>query len=143
MDYEYWIKRFDLKNSSLPMLASEAAVDIDNYISGRGTEDESTKYLSRLLHNTTQGEGPRLLAPNDCVVLAYAISSRENFENYWEGKNTDDVVLQINLVSKDLRDFKNIRRSQQKALVGFCVNLSKEVMHHQMEYYPRKARLIA
>ena len=143
MFYEDWIKRFDLRNGSLAMLASETAVDIDNYISGRDTGDEPAKYLSKLLDNATQGKESIALFPDNSVVLAYAISSRKNFEKYWEGKNLDDVLLQTSLVSKDLRDFKNIRKSQQEALVKFCVNLGTEVAYHQSEYYSNKHRLVA
>jgi len=144
MVYEDWTEeRFDLRDGSLPMLALESAIDIDDYISGRDTKDESIKHLSKLLHDITQEEKPIASLPNNCLVLGYAISSRENFKDCWKGKNTGDLVLQINLLAKDLRNFRNIRISQQKVLFDFCVNLSKEIALYQSEYYSGDSRLVA
>lgn len=142
-DYKLWIPEFSLKNPNLSSLASEAAVDIDNYVGGRSQEDKSVRYLSQLLNDITQGENPKAKLPDNCNVLGYAISGREKFDGHWRGKCIDDVVLQINLVAKELRDFKSLSQERQKALVEFCVSLSKETAYHYMEYYSGQSRLVA
>jgi len=134
-NHTVWIPEFSLRNSALPSLASEVAIDINNYIQSRSREDESVKHLSILLNDMTLGENPRAKLPDNCIVLSYAISGREKFEEYWKGKNTDEVVKQINLIAKDLKDFKSLARERQVSLTDFCVNLSKETAYHYTEYF--------
>ena len=139
MDYshKFWVPEFNLRNINLASLASEAAVDISNCALGNSQEDKSVQHLSSLLNDLTQGENPRALLPDNCVVLGYAISGRENFKEYWEGKNASEVLLQINLAAKDLRDFKSLPKERQETLTNFCVNLSKEVASNHGQYYSR------
>lgn len=73
--------------------------------------------------------------------MSYAISSRENFEEYWKGKSENELILQINLAAKDLRNFRSISKEQQKRLMEFCLNLNKEVMFHHNQYYPTRLSL--
>lgn len=113
-DYNFWIPEFSFRNPALPFLAAEVAVDIDNYMQGRSHEDESVKHLSNLLNDLTLGENPKAKLPDNCEVLSYAISGREKAEEYWKNKqHVDEVVLQINLVAKELRDFKNLNRENK------------------------------
>jgi len=137
------IPEFNLRNRGLVLLATEAAIDIDICSNGRQCEEESVKHLSHLLNELTQGEEPQIKLPDNCVVLGYVISGREHFEEYWSGKHIDEVVLQTNLIAKDLRDFKSLPKSRQKTLSNFCLNLSKEIERHQQEYYPTSSRLVA
>ncbi len=142
MNYKNRIQEFDIRDIELPLLASETAIDIDNYIGGRSQENKSVLYLSKLLEDATQGENPEAKFPDNCLVLGYSISGREKFNEYWKGKNIDEMVLQIKLISKDLEDFKNLSMTQQKDLMNFCVRLSKEVSYHRDEYYSNKSRLV-
>lgn len=64
------------------------------------------------------------------LMFAYAISGRQEFDNYWKGKKIYDVLVQTNLAAKDLRDFKELSESDQRNLVGFCLNLSREFIIH-------------
>lgn len=137
MDYNHedWISEFNLKNISLATLASEAAIDIFNYTSENILGGKSVNCLSKLLNDITQGEKPRVLLPDNGVVLGYAISGREKFKEYWKDKGGTEVLLQINLAAKDLRDFKNLSTERRKNLVNFCVDLSREVVDHYSIYY--------
>jgi len=135
MDYRDLMPRFDVKNSNLSLLISEAAVDIDNYIKGRSQEDKSVKYLSRLLNDITQGKNPRALSPNISYVLGFAIPGEGGFFDFWNGKKYENIALQTNLAAKDLRDFKSLSRDRQEELRDFCIRLSQEVMSYRKECY--------
>lgn len=125
------------------MLTSETAIEIDNYMLGKDNKNEAAKYLSQLLSETTQGENLKALLPGNFGILSNAISSREHFQEYWKGKDTSDLTFQINLVAKDLGDFKNLRKGQQISLLEFCCNLTKEILIHRNKYYSRSSRLVA
>ena len=142
-DYNVFVPEFSLRNGRLVFLASEVAVDIENHILDRTKylDDKSVKYLSQLLNSITQGENPIALFPENHFVLNYAISGRENVKEYWEGKTNYDVLLQINLVAKELRDFKTLPQERQKSLVDFCINLSNEAISYYDQYYGRTRRL--
>jgi len=142
VDYSSLVPRFDLKDSGLPLLISEAAIDMDNIMKGISDEDKTIAHLSSLLYGLTQGEKPGALGL-DNTVLAYAISGREKFEEYWKGKNTSEVLLQVNLAARELKDFKSLSREQQKSLLDFCCNLSTEVGRNYQEYYARTSKLAA
>jgi hypothetical protein len=141
--YEKWIPDFDVKNISLSMLASEAALDISNLISGRSAEDESIQYLARILKETTKGEFPQALSPENNLVLGYSISGRKNAQEFWEGRRTEDVLLQTWLAAKNLKEIKSLPTNLQEELSDFCSNLSTESMIAREEYYPSRNRLIA
>ena len=53
MNYEYhsWIPEFSLRNSALSSLASEAAIDINNYLRIKTQEEKSIQYLAHLVHS--------------------------------------------------------------------------------------------
>jgi|SRR3989344_2895851 len=142
-NHSFWVPEFSLRNSSLAFLAAEAAMDMDNHIQNRSQECESIKHLSYLLNEITQGENPRVKLPDNCVVLGYAISGRERFDDYWKGKTTDEVLLQTNLLAKDLRDLESLSKHRQEELGDFCVRLSKEVGYNHSQYYSRHPRLVA
>ncbi|MBI2003842.1 hypothetical protein HYS72_00040 [Candidatus Pacearchaeota archaeon] len=142
-EYKFWVPEFSLRNSSLACLASEAAIDIDNYIRKRNPECESVKYLSQLLDEITKGNNPRVKLPDNSVILGYAISGREKFKEYWQGKHLDDVMIQTKLVAKDLRDFESLPKIRQEELSDFCVRLSKETADHYNQYYSGASRLAA
>jgi|SRR3989344_1982034 len=135
MDYEHSIPEFSLRNSGLPFLAAAAAIDIEGHIQNRDKECESVEYLSKLLEGITSGENPQVKLTDNLIVLGYAIFGRKKFEDYWKGKRTDEVLLQINLVAKDLRDFKSLPEDKQRELSDFCVELSTETAYHHSQYY--------
>jgi len=126
--------KLSLGGLGLPILASEAAMDIDNYMNGLSQEDESVRFLAHSLENMTKGDYPPALSLGNRSVLAYAISGREKFEEYWKGKPPDEVVLQIQMVAKDLGDFKSLTEEKQNSLVNFCLNLTREAVHFQSAY---------
>ena len=136
-DMKCWIPRFSPDNLELLCLASRAAIEIDNYMRNQNSEDESVKYLSKLLDDITQGEDPKKNLISGWSVLGYAIPGREKAKEYWKDKHfPDNVVLQINLVAKDLRDFKSLPEAKQEGLIEFCCNLFNEIRsyRHQCGY---------
>lgn len=123
-----------MNQSYLAFLAAEAAVDLDNYRQGKSQEDESIKHLSKLLNKITQEEDPEVKRLDNPIILSYAISGREDFQEYWKDKSADEVLLQTNLVAKDLRDFRNLSKTHQEELTDFCVRLSREAQHQYGQY---------
>lgn len=91
---------------------------------------------------TIQTDAHVSLLPDISLVLSSAISGRENFNNYWKEKHIDEIVLQINLVSKDLRDFKDLSKEKKEDLRDFCVRLSKEITSFRNQYYSNYYRLV-
>ncbi|MDD5650531.1 MAG: hypothetical protein PHF86_08965 [Candidatus Nanoarchaeia archaeon] len=142
MDYKKEIPKFDLRNNLLSSLASCAAIDLDIYPEVCNDES-STEYLSELLNRITLGEDPEINRLDNSVILGYAISGRKEFEEYWKGKSKDDLVLQVNLVAKDLRNIQNLSGEKRKTLSEFCVNLSREISYHQDQYYSGSSYLAA
>lgn len=136
-DQDFGVPEFSLRNSSLPMLIAEAGIDIENYMLGRSQDDKSVIYLSQLLDRITQGENPEVKNMDNCEVLGHAVSGRKKYEEYWKGKHTSELVLQVNLAAKDLRDFKTLPRSQQEALSSFCDRLCQETAHYHRRYHSR------
>ena len=137
MSYEhnFWIPEFSLRNSDLPFLASEAAIDIDNYLRIKTQEEKSIQDLAHLIDTLTEGESPRVNLPDNCTVLSYALSGREKFEEYWKGKHINEVTLQTKLIARNLRAFKSLTKEKQEELSNFCVRLSREIAYYQSQYY--------
>lgn len=125
---------FNLRNFDLVLLPAETAADIENSMNSRDYETESVSQLSKLLNDATKGDDPVALFPENCFVLCYAISGRKNFEKYWKGKTHPELLLQVNLVAKELRDFNKLPPERQKNLTGFCIRLSREIMSYQAKY---------
>jgi len=136
-DYKFWIPEFNLRNGNLASLPAVAAGEIANTRLGEGYHKDSVRYLSQLLHNLTQGENPEQNFIDKQFVFSYAISGREEAEEYWKGKEWSTSVLarQINLVAKDLRDFESLSEETQMGLENFCVNLGKECMRFSREFF--------
>jgi len=134
-DYATLVPEFSLRNPDLPLLAIEAAIDIDNYMLGRDKEVESVKHLAKLLKDITRGKNPKATRPDVQVVLGQAYCGKESFENFWRGKNTHDLLSHIRLVSEDLGDFPNLPVSAQERLRDFCVGLSNSAAYHYSTYF--------
>ncbi len=131
MEYKKQVPEFNPKNNELYLLALKAAIDINNYKLGRGGEGDSVKYLSELLEGITRGKRPKIKR-NRIIssILAHAIFGREDFKKYQEEKKdtADEILLQTNLVAKNLRDFKRLPYKKLGDLETFCANLSNELM---------------
>jgi hypothetical protein len=132
--HDFFIQEFSLRNFDLPLLVLEAAVDIDNYSQGKAQE-ESIPSFSNILNTLNEGEYPKINLPDNCIVLAYAISGRENFEKYWKGKHIEEVKLKTETIIKDLNNLKCLDKGRQRDLSSFCVRLSEEIVRHQEQYY--------
>jgi len=160
------VSEFDARNRDLTWLTAEMLIDLDNYLDNRKYEDKSIKHLAYVLNDATQvkklikeelgyktildsttinknqtiereGLINALSIPNK-VVFAYAIYGRENFEKKVKGKEEGDLLVQINLAAKDLRDYKNLPKSRLEELGEFVLKLSRELAMYQEEWCPIK-----
>jgi len=143
MSYENVRRLHSREGVELVSLTSEVALDISSYINGEEIDKKPIQYLSKLLHESTQGEEP--LARNGSNhMLGDAIAGRENAIKRWRGiGSSDKVVIQTNLAAKDLRDFEYLSRERLETLRDFCVNLSREVRIEYEKYYSSRSRLVA
>lgn len=139
-DYEHLVPEFFLENPSLPFLVIDAGIEIDGHRLGLGDKgDKSVKYLSKLLDNLTQGENPRAKLPENNSILGYAIFGRKIFGAFKGKKQIDEqVLIQTNLVSKDLMGSKNLDEEKQEDLSKFCFDLSREIIEYQIKRNKRK-----
>ena len=144
-DYKHSVPEFNpgRGGTDLTFLTVTAAREISNHALSGGQEDESVRHLAQLLDETTKGDDPSALFVGNFEVFGYAIPGRKNAIKYWEGKRTDNIPLQINLIAKDLRDFKSLPKERQEALAGFCANLSNEIMIYHSRNYSGRRRLVA
>ena len=138
MSYKQTVKRFDARNTDLPIFVCEAAVDMENLIQGLSNEDETIMYLSDILQKATQGKQPLAMFPENDLILGYAIPGRENFEEYWKGKSSREIITETRNIAGDLRDFKRLGKEEQEKLRDFCLRLSIETRRYQNEYSPRR-----
>ncbi len=125
-DYEYNIPRISSRYPDLSLLCSEAAIDMDGYTPGQPFDGKGVMHLSKLLDDSTKGQDPEIRYSDLFMPLAYIIYGRD--EENLKGKHVDELVLQINLVTKELKDFENLSDKKQKNLVDFCINLNREIL---------------
>jgi len=140
---EIGLKRFEIRNGDLALLASEAGIDLRNHINKRRQEEVSIQYLAKLLDEATEGEYPLATRPDNSCVLMYSISSREEYSKYWERRPIEDIVLETKLMSDKLKNFKNLPKEKLEELTEFCIRLSIEVVRYQQEYCFDRYRLVA
>ncbi|MDD5331302.1 MAG: hypothetical protein PHE43_00565 [Candidatus Nanoarchaeia archaeon] len=141
MVYKSPVKSFDFGEILLPSLATYAAWEIDMFHNGVDVKDNPTKNLSEILEKMVEVENPRNLSPDEATFMIKVISGKGDFEKYFEEKDYGNVALQIYLASKDLRDFKTIKESQQMTVRKFCLDLSREFVAHYYKY-PRPRRYL-
>lgn len=121
----------------LPFLASEAAVDLDNLLSGRSIELSAIRQLAVRLKNSIEvnpiGGGPRsLMDPATLTVLGEAVvlvavpSSSTKVE---------DVLSQVMKIADELTtvDTQQNQKDIEQAR-DFCVALSKTAASYRMTF---------
>jgi len=125
---EKGLRALDLE---LPLLASEAAIDIDNLLSNRSKELTAIRLLADQLRNSIEissiGEPPRsLMDPPTLSILGEAIA-RAAGEGY--SKKVDDLLTEAVKIGTELssedptRNIKELERARD-----FCVALSMAVV---------------
>ncbi len=137
MGDKYKIEVFDPDNPELYLLALEAAIEIGNYMNSKNSSGKYARHLSELINDLTQGDIPPIKRDFSLSnILAYSISGREDFRRFWarKGNYLDNVLLQTNLVAKDLRDFRNLSKEKLRFLEEFCLNLSDELQNYTPPY---------
>lgn len=151
------VLEFDLiRNPDLAFLFAASAVYLDLATKRKIDKDsaDSIDYLACLLDEITQREDPEALRSANSYVLAHAIFGDENGDfgdengdfarEYFKKKSSHvkEILLQTNLVAKELRNFKSRSSERLETLSDFCMHMSQEISCFQEAYYPSKHRLI-
>ncbi|MDP2628888.1 MAG: hypothetical protein Q8P15_03250 [Nanoarchaeota archaeon] len=134
MDYSS-IEKFDVRDTHVHDLVDTVNKELNSYFVENKLRNGAIKHLSELLHDLTQGENPPAKSHPTYLVLFAAIPGRKNCGDYWNGKFLDDIFVETNSLSEDLRNFQNLSEDRQKELVSFCDNLRKELsIYHDICY---------
>ena len=131
------VSEFSGNNPDLSLLAIDAGIEIGNYLHKKVGRFESTKYLSHLLEDFSRSKYSEGIVPGSLDVLARAISDKADFINYWRGKKIEDLFLQVNLLSKDLRDIGSLSEKKQLGLLNFCFQLNEEIIRPRRNWLCR------
>ncbi len=115
--------------SNLPYDASEAAIDISNYILG---EKHPINYqniikISEYLYNIPQNDW---IDPHTTIMLAEGIWPNKKD---WKGKTDGNLRVQTNLFAKDLASFTELSRKKQETLMNTCVDVSRVTIRRFQE----------
>ena len=116
-------------------LASEAAVDIDNYINSRSEELKSVRELTNVLKQY------QLKEINDFELMPLWKAIRKNSDK--EIRYYPELALEMNLLTSELENISNNPNSKNlsEAVIPFLCDYSQELINADMEINPR--RLIA
>lgn len=88
-------------------------------------------YLAEWLSTITS---ERLKQSNrNLMVLRKAIPPNRG-EAYWEDKSTDDLLLQICLAEKDLRDLGKLPNERKKSIYDFCIELNTQLTEYDRQF---------
>ena len=139
-DYKDFVPKVDVTNREFSYLAAIAAVDIDNLITSYRRDYKAIEHLSSLLADFSTVQSTYF---SEDVILAHALSGKNDFEEYWSLRNniptSQDVKLSINILAKDLRAIRlnEFERDKLEDLANFCLCLSQEISAN-IEKYSRK-----
>ena len=143
MNYKQIVPKFDATNFELSPLIAHALLEIEEYRNHKSESGEgAVEHLAYLLNEITQTE------KFETIYSKYAGAASVLFEaippegmkptEFWQkykesrGLPIDDqyprlhiseVILQTNLVAKELRDFKSLPDERLKVLKEFCARL--------------------
>lgn len=116
-------------DTDLPILASEAAIDIQNILSNESEDLTAIQRLAQRLKNsieadTTGGSPHSLMDPATLSVLSEAmVQSVEGFAS----QSVEDLLREAFKIAGELSDTKSNRPSLEQAR-DFCVALSRAAM---------------
>ena len=130
-EYKNSVKNFSIESFGLPFLPIEAAKEIAKYIVGKEYDEEPINHLSKLLDEATFGEDPLAKIPENNLVLRKAMIGDRMFSYFFGRRNIEEIVLQTNLVAKELKNIKKINYENKISLYNFCLNLGKGIAHYQ------------
>jgi hypothetical protein len=125
----------------LPFLASEAAVDIDNLLSGSSMEDESVRRLAGMLNNSLKEDVSENslksfmdMDPATVTILGTAVidSSSEKVSL----QKVDDLLDKASQFAKLLsRENLLENRGELEKARDFCIALSRSVVAYRKSIY--------
>jgi hypothetical protein len=113
-------------DTDLPFLASEAAVDLENILSGRGTQLAAIQCLAARLKNSIElsnsgGPPKALMDPATLTVLGEAVA-----QTAASATNVNDVLAEAAKIASDLSAPESSRKREELVRArDFCVALSK------------------
>ena len=119
------------QDPDLPLLASEAAIDIDNLLSERSKDLTAIKRLAECLHNSietgTSGSQPRaLMDPATLSVLGEAVSGTLNGGPL---KKLEDLLVKASKIAGTLSSDTPMENPDElRQAQDFCIALSRLVM---------------
>ncbi len=132
-------KSFSVRDSDLPSLLSEAAVDIANKIYGERDDREAIIKLRKIFYDW-QEQDYKGFAESSLFIDAIGI---ENFNSTkLKINHLNELPLKINLLAKELKNYENASMQSLEELRNFFVDLSRKIGDYQSDLYG-KHRLVA
>ena len=125
--------KFNIRDSNLPSLLTEVAIDVDNKISRRADDRKSINKLREIFYGW-QEQGIKGLEENTLFAEAIGL---ENFAS----THNSEIPLKINLLFKELNSYKELPAQRLEILRDFCVDLSKRFRDYQTDFYSKYGRL--
>ena len=119
---------FRVRESGLPFLFAEVAVDVDNKIGGKVDERESIKELREILYEW-QEKGAKGFEENTLFAEATGL------------KNMNEIPSKLNLLIKDLDSYEELSSQKLEGLRDFCVDASRRFGDYHTDYYGRHSRI--
>ena len=149
MDLES-VSEFDARDGDLNWLIVETLIDLDNYLDNREYEDKSIKHLAYLLNDATQVKKyknqirePNALNFINYGVLINAIFNNKELREEFKGRHQNNLLVQLNLVARDLRDYKILPKSKVEEIGNFCSDLLGALQYYQETECPIRKTLAA
>ncbi len=128
------IDKFSVRDGLLPLVLTQASIELDSYIIGKETNFESTKQIQEMLTKTLEQRHKEHVYSSDILVLS------DGIEKYSGRKpvTTQEVYSGLESVVKDMADFKDSEKSKLEKLRNFCMELSTGVSYYQMSIHRQK-----
>jgi len=120
-------KALRVLDPDLPLLATEAAIDIDNMLSNRSKDVTAIHKLAELLKNSVKvnSAGPphSLMDPATLTILTEAVAHAAGGKNEMEELLSEAVKIGTSLSSEDpMKNPKELKRAME-----FCIALAAAV----------------
>ena len=120
----YWLESFDMEDSRLASIFSEAAIEIDDFIIGRDFGSKPTRRLGKTI----------------CLAFEqqeFRDKVRNNFYlNNTISNDLGDTNLDYQRIGLELIQFRRLPREKQEQLRGLCVSLSRIFSSYWNQKHP-------
>ncbi len=130
----WWPETLDLNHSELAGLSSRAAVEIDNHLRGRGSDQRPPKEsdfspirrFGKIIYLAFMEENPNLLSN---------FYERQIFSRAIE-KPLDTNLEDYQKIGLELIKLRDLSKERQEELRGTCVSLSRQFSAHWSSKHP-------